>query len=108
LKSELKTRTLSASDARQQWSQLLNSVFRGESRVVVEKSGIPVAAIVSMADLERLSRLDKQRGEGLKALVFSWEAFKDVALEEVEDEVDKAVEAARRQVRKRKRSPASA
>lgn len=99
---------MNASEARQQWGQLLNSVFRGESRVIVEKSGIPVAAIISTADLERLSRLDRQRAEGMKALISSWEAFKDVALDEVEDEVAKAVEGARREVRGRKKSSASA
>ena len=108
MKPEPKTRTINTSEARQQWGQLLNSVFKGESRVIVEKSGIPVAAIVSTADLERLSRLDKRRSEGLTALASSWEAFKDVPLAEVEDEVERAVEAARRQARGRKRSPASA
>ena len=41
------TKTIKASVARQQFSQLLNDVFRGKIRVVVEKSGIPVAAIIS-------------------------------------------------------------
>ena len=38
------TQTLKASEARAQWSQLLNKVFRRQARVIVEKSGIPVAA----------------------------------------------------------------
>jgi prevent-host-death family protein len=43
-----------ATDARTQWSQLLNRVFRTRSRVVIEKSGIPVAAIVPIADYKWL------------------------------------------------------
>jgi prevent-host-death family protein len=50
------TKTIKASDARQQFSQLLNEVFREESRVVVEKSGIPVAAIIPAKDLQRLTK----------------------------------------------------
>jgi prevent-host-death family protein len=41
------TKTIKASVARQQFSQLLNEVFRKEARIVVEKSGIPIAAIIS-------------------------------------------------------------
>jgi prevent-host-death family protein len=48
------TKTIKASVARQQFSQLLNDVFRKESRVVVEKSGIPVAAIISASDFSGL------------------------------------------------------
>src|SRR5216684_1545697 len=55
------TQTMKASQARQEWSQILNRVFRKQTRVLVEKSGIPVAAIVSADDLERLDRLDAER-----------------------------------------------
>jgi prevent-host-death family protein len=51
------TKTLKASEARQQFSELLNQVFKGETRVLVEKSGIPVAAIVSTTDLNKLQQL---------------------------------------------------
>ena len=40
------TQVMKASEARAQWSQLLNKVFRSQTRVVVEKSGIPVAAVI--------------------------------------------------------------
>src|SRR6266852_947780 len=36
------TQTMKASQARQEWSQILNRVFRKQTRVLVEKSGIPV------------------------------------------------------------------
>lgn len=55
------TQTMKASEARQHFSQLLNKVFRKETRIVVEKSGIPVAAIVSAQDLEQLQVLEAER-----------------------------------------------
>lgn len=85
------TQVMKASEARQQWSQLLNKVFRGQTRVVVEKSGIPVAAVISAKDLERFTQLEEQRKERFKALDRMREAFKDVAPEEAEREVAKTI-----------------
>src|SRR5512135_541227 len=61
-------KTVKASEARQQLPQLLNTVYRGDTRVLVERSGIPVAAIVSARDLEELTRLDQQRAESVIGL----------------------------------------
>lgn len=90
-----KTQTLGATEARQQFSKLLNEVFRGETRVVVEKNGIPVAAIISAEDLEQLDRYQEERRERFAVLDRIGEAFKDVPLEEIEREVDRAVREAR-------------
>jgi prevent-host-death family protein len=95
------TKTMKASEARQQFSKLLNEVFRGESRVVVEKSGIPVAAIISASDLQLLARLEQERAEQFKILTEIGGAFKDVPLEEIEREVKRAIT----QVRREKRQP---
>jgi prevent-host-death family protein len=93
------TKTMKASEARQQWSAILNAVFRGESRVLVEKSGIPVAAVVSAEDLRRLTALDAQRDEDFRALDATREAFKDVPDEELAREVTRAIAATRQQRR---------
>ena len=85
------TRTMKASDARQQWSELLNTVFRKESRVIVEKSGIPVAAIVSAADLEKLTRLEARREDGWKAILELRDRNQDKDPEEVERDVVEAI-----------------
>lgn len=85
------TQVMKASDVRQQWSQLLNKVFRGQTRVVVEKSGIPVAAVISAEDLERFTQLEEQRNERFKALDRMREVFKNVPPEELEKEVGKAL-----------------
>ncbi len=91
---------MKASEARQQWSQVLNKVFRNQTRVIVEKSGIPVAAVISTEDLQRLTALEEQRKERFKALDKMREAFKDVPTEVVKQEINKAVT----QVRVEKRS----
>ncbi len=50
--------TIKASDARVHFGEVLKRVHSGEARLVVEKGGIPVAAIVSMDDLETLSAVE--------------------------------------------------
>ncbi len=94
------TQTLKASDVRSNWSQLLNKVFRNQTRVIVEKSGIPIAAVISAEDLARFTQMEEQRKERFKVLDRIREAFKDVSVEEVEREVAKAI----KQVRAERRS----
>jgi prevent-host-death family protein len=98
---------MKASEAREQFSQLLNQVFRGNTRVLVEKSGIPVAGIISAQDLERFNQLERQREERFKVLDETRAAFKDVPDEELEQEVAKALNAVRKERRKTP-TPASA
>ena len=102
------TKTMKASEARQQFSQAINQVFRGETRVLVEKSGIPVAAIISARDLEQLRIAERQRSQDFAALNPSWRAFEGVSPAEVEREVPKAVTAARRKIRAERRGAATA
>ena len=85
------TQVMKASDVRMQWSQLLNKVFSGKTRVVVEKSGIPVAAVISAEDLKRFVQLEEQRNERFKALDTIREAFNDVSSEKLEKEINDAL-----------------
>jgi prevent-host-death family protein len=101
------TKTMKASEARRQFSQLLNQVFRREKRVLEEKSGIPVAAITSAEDLELLGQTETQRADRFKALDDSREAFKDVPDEELEREVAKAITTARQKRRGEMKDSAS-
>lgn len=94
------TQTMKASAARQQWSQLLNSVFRNQDRIVVEKSGIPVAAVISADDLKLFTLLEEQRKKRFEALDTVRNAFKGIPSEKIEGEVSKAIN----QVRIEKRS----
>src|ERR687885_196403 len=98
------TQTMKASQARQEFSQLLNRVFRRETRVIVEKSGIPVAAIISAEDLERLTRLEAERQARFKMIDEIQARNRDKDPDEVERDVAKEIAAMRADQRAR-RSP---
>lgn len=83
--------TMTVSQARQQFSETLNRVYRGEARVVVEKSGIPVGAIVSPADLADIEEMQRRREELRAALAETRAAFAGIPEDEIEREVEKAV-----------------
>jgi prevent-host-death family protein len=85
------TQTINASTARQEWSKILNKVFREETRIVVEKSGIPVAAIISAEDLKRLDRLEKERADRFRILDEVKAAFRDIPEAKIENEADRAL-----------------
>ena len=95
--------TVNASDARQNFSQLLNRVFRGETRILVEKSGLPVAAIVSADDLQRLADFDAKRVEQAGLFKRMRAAFSDVPEEQIATDVSRVIA----DVRQRERSRAS-
>lgn len=85
------TQTMKISEVKNQLSSLVNAVYRNETRVLVEKSGIPVAGLVSPADLERLDQLEKDREELFVLISRMREAFKDVPPEEIERETDRII-----------------
>lgn len=97
------TQAMKALEVRQQWGQLLDEVFAGKKRVLIEKSGVPVAALVSAQDLARMVQLEGQRAERFTALDQSWEAFRDIPDAEVEKEVTKALAEVRAKNRRRPR-----
>lgn len=96
------TQVMKASEAREQWAELLNNVFRNQTRIVVEKSGIPVAAVISAEDLERLTKLEKQRAMRFKALDEIGEVFKEVPVKQLLSEVSSALNDVRTAKRKEK------
>jgi prevent-host-death family protein len=83
------TQTMKISDVRSQLNNLVNRVYRRETRVVVEKSGIPVAGIVSAEDLKRLDLLDREREVDFAVVDELREAFRDVPEAEIERETDR-------------------
>lgn len=97
------TEILNITTARSQLSDLVNQVFRREARVIIEKSGIPVAAIVSAEDAARLEEYERQRGEDFAFFEDIQQKFADVPVEEHEREVARAV----RQTRTRQRAARS-
>ncbi len=96
--------TMNVSTARKQFSETLDRVHRGEARVVVEKSGIPVGAVVSMDDLEQLKRIDRNRTKLLEAMANIARHFEDVPEDELEREVEKAIAEVKAERRGRRES----
>jgi prevent-host-death family protein len=90
-KREPATQTINATEARAQWSKLLNDVFRRNTRVIIEKSGIPVAAIISARDLELWQRYQEERERSFRVLDETRAAFADVPDDELEREVERAL-----------------
>lgn len=90
--------TMKISAVRSELNTLVNRVYRRETRVVVEKSGIPVAAIVSTDDLERLNALDEQDRQARAVLQSMRDPFKDVDQDEIEREANRAVSEVRAEI----------
>ncbi|MGH2561940.1 MAG: type II toxin-antitoxin system prevent-host-death family antitoxin [Thermomicrobiales bacterium] len=86
-------------DAKQQFSRVVNTVFRTHTRVLVEKGGIPVAAIVSTAELERLNQLDAEWEQGFEILDEIGAAFEGIDPAEIERETEKALAEVRAEMR---------
>ncbi len=93
-------KTVKASETRQQLPQLLSTVYCGDVRVIVERSGITVAAIVSPGDLEELSRLDQRRAEFAAVVDSMRESLADVPEDEITAETSKAVAEVRAEMRR--------
>jgi prevent-host-death family protein len=86
------TESLKFTEARSGLSSLLDRVFQRKTRVRLYKGSTPVAAIVSIADLERLERFDREREKNFAEMArISREAFHDVSPEELEMRVDEAI-----------------
>ena len=84
------TETMSVSESRKQYSDVLNRVYREEGQVIIEKNGIPVAAIVPMSVVRDAAMTEKRRAEALASLRTVQQAFAGIP----EDELDRELEAA--------------
>lgn len=59
---------MTVSDLGRQVEQVVGRVGRGEARVIVEADGTPIAAIVSLADLDEIARLEREEAEDWAAI----------------------------------------
>lgn len=91
------TQTLNSSDVRANWSQLLNKVFRGETEVLVEKSGIPIAAIVSTQDYQKLQQLKEKKKKDFALVNEIRAAFAHQSVEQIKKGVEVSIEKVRKQ-----------
>ena len=85
------TQTMTISAVKNTLSSVVTEVSRKQTRVLIEKDGIPVAALVSAEDLRILSRLDEKQAERRRVVDAMRAPFRDVPPEEIERETAKAV-----------------
>ncbi|MGE3796771.1 MAG: type II toxin-antitoxin system prevent-host-death family antitoxin [Thermomicrobiales bacterium] len=83
------------SDTKQQLSKFVNQVAEGRTRLVVEKSGLPVVAIISNDDYLRLVEMETERERRFTVLQRLSDSLADVPTEELEAEVSRAIAATR-------------
>ena len=85
------TETMKISAVKQQLNQLVNRVYRRETRVLVRKERYPGGSNCLAADLRRLERLDQERAERFKILDEIGETFKDIPPEALEKEIERTL-----------------
>jgi prevent-host-death family protein len=94
-------KVMNVTDTKQQFSKVINEVARGESYVTVEKSGAPVAAIISQQELQEYKRLKEKDAEARerlhKALTEFSHQFDDVS----DEDLERVLSEARREYREK-------
>jgi prevent-host-death family protein len=91
LPKKSKTETMSVSESRKQYSELLNRVYRDQEQVIIEKNGIPVAAIVPISTMKDAESRASRRADLQAALEATRAEFRDIPPEEIEAEIAKAI-----------------
>jgi prevent-host-death family protein len=103
------SRTMKISEVKSRLNSLMNEIYRDETRILVEKSGIPVGAIVPISDLRRLDRLGALDDEAKAILEAMRAPFRGVPPEEIERETERIMSNIREENRReRERTARSA
>jgi prevent-host-death family protein len=92
---------MKVSEFRSHLNEAVTSVYYQDTRIVLEKSGIPVAAVVSIDDLRQLQRSEQARLERENAFAVLdeiHEAVKEIPAEELWREGAKALAEVRAEV----------
>jgi PHD/YefM family antitoxin component YafN of YafNO toxin-antitoxin module len=92
---------LDAETVRDGWLPALARVAAGEARLLIERDGQPVAALISAGDFKVFLRDDKERRKFQAALEATRKAFDGISEEEIEREVEKAIKEVRAERRER-------
>lgn len=103
--STIPTESLKFTEARARLSSILDRVFQQEVRIRIYKGNTPVAAIISIKDLERLEAYELRREQAFQNMERISEAFRDVDPEELQMRVDEAVAQVRAERDAKRRNP---
>ena len=94
------TETMSETDSRNQFSEILERVSRNEDRIIIEKDGVPVAAIVPLSVVRDAESTERRRQNLREAFETTREEMRGIPPDEIEREIAQSVadvEASRRQ-----------
>jgi prevent-host-death family protein len=86
---------MNLTDTKQNFSKVVNQVARGEARVVVEKSGLRAAVLISMDEYARFKALEERRRAARARFLEQAEKFSDAFRDVPEDEIERELEAIR-------------
>lgn len=86
---------MAVAEARRRFSRILDDVREADEPVIIEKSGVPVAAVVPLTVLERDRRWAAEHAERIALLERMRRPFRDVPTEEIETQVRKAIASVR-------------
>ncbi len=82
-------KNIGAFEARRKFGQLIEQAFYQQDTFVVERSGRPMAVIISVDEYQRLKQY--ARDQLFRSINKVWERNKDVPAEELEKEVAQAM-----------------
>ena len=85
-------RRISAVEARKRLGEILESVYYRGDEVIIERAGKPMAVVIPA---KRYEALEQSREQLFSLIERNWERNKDVPFDEVEREVQEAIQEAR-------------
>jgi prevent-host-death family protein len=88
---KLKQTRLDVDEAKEAWRSLLYGVTYSHERVIIVDDGLPVAAVISADDLERLQGFERECERDFEVLDRMAEAFQAIPFEEIESEAARAL-----------------
>lgn len=86
------TQTISISQARNNFSEIINQVFYQGKQFLVKKMGRPMAVLIRVEDLLRLTeQAEKAREKRFKDLFLIAEKNKDIPFSQVKKDINEAL-----------------
>ncbi|MBL8132047.1 MAG: type II toxin-antitoxin system Phd/YefM family antitoxin [Anaerolineae bacterium] len=97
-----KQATVAATEVRRNFGEVIRRAYSGKEHLIVEKDGLPVVAIISMSEYEKLLRGKEEQDMQRAARVQSFDAAARAAADEIakrglsDDELEAQFERARK------------
>lgn len=89
--TRISTEVIQLADAEEQFARVVAEVSGTQDRFLVESGGVPVAAVISVTELDRLDRFDEAWKDDFAIFGEIGAAFRDVDPEEIERQTAKAL-----------------